>query len=230
MSTDRSREGFSVRGLLPILVLDIACPYLAYTYLTHRVPGISPALALVLAGVFPALGNVLSLIRSRTLDIIGVFVLFGLAVGAATAFLSGDPKLVLIRESFVTGALGVICLFSLLWRRPLLFFIGRDFSTGHDPVRVAEFNALWQYPGARRVFRIMTMVWGVGWVGEFTLKVLLVLSLPIPRMLVVGPIVSNGVTIALILWTLRYARESRRRGEMLRAAAGAAGPQSPALP
>jgi len=226
VSSGRSQEGFSARGLVPILVLDVACPYLAYTFLTHRVPGMSPSLALVLSGVFPALGNVLSLIRSRTLDIIGVFVLVGITVGAATAFLSGDPKLVLMRESFVTGALGAICLFSLLWHRPLLFFIGRDFSTGHDPVRVAEFNALWQRAGARRVFRIMTTVWGVGWVGEFALKVLLVLSLSIPRMLVVGPIVSNGVTIALILWTLRYARESRRRGEALRAAAGSTSPPS----
>jgi hypothetical protein len=207
--------------LLPILVLDIACPYLTYAYLTHRAAGISPALALVLSGVFPALGNVLSLIRSRTLDIIGIFVLVGIAVGAASALVSGDPKFVLIRESFVTAALGVICLLSLLWSRPLLFYIGRDFTTGHDPVRVAEFNTLWDRPGAERVFRIMTTVWGVGWVGEFVLKVLLVLNLSIPRMLVVGPILSNGVTIGLILWTLRYARESRRRGEALRAAAAA---------
>ena len=213
MTADRSREGLGLRDLLPILVLDIACPYLAYQYLRQQVPQMSPSLALLLSGVFPVLNNIRSLVRSRTFDIIGIVILVGIVVGAASAFVTGDPKLLLIRESFVTGALAIVCLASLLWPRPRLFFIGRDFSTGHDPARVAEFNALWDRPGARRVFRVMTVAWGLGWLAEFVLKVVLVLTLTIPQVLVVGPIESNGITIALILWTIRYANESRRRGE-----------------
>jgi hypothetical protein len=146
MTAGRSREGLGLRSLLPILVLDIACPYLAYHYLRQRLPRMPPSQALLLSGVFPVLNNLRSLVRSRTLDIIGVVILVGIVVGAASAFVTGDPKLLLIRESFVTGALALVCLASLLWRRPLLFFIGRDFSTGHDPARVAEFNALWERP------------------------------------------------------------------------------------
>jgi len=213
MTVDRSREGLGLRHLLPILVLDIACPYLAYTYLRQQVPRMSPSLALLLSGVFPVFNNLRSLVRSRTFDVIGIVVLVGILVGAASAFVTGDPKLLLIRESFVTGALAIVCLASLAAPRPLLFYIGRDFSTGHDPARVTEFNALWERPGARRVFRVMTVVWGLGWLAEFALKVVLVLTLTIPQVLVVGPIESNGITIALILWTIRYANESRRRGE-----------------
>ncbi len=62
----------------------------------------------------------------------------------------------------------------------------------------------------------MTIVWGIGWVGEFLAKVGEVLVLSIPQVLIVGPIVSNGATIGLILWTIRYARRNRRRGEVLR--------------
>jgi len=200
-----------------VLVLDIACPYLTYTYLRHSFPGLSQTLALVLSGVFPALANVLSLIRSRSLDVIGLFVLTGIAVSACAALLGGGPKLVLIRESFVTGALGVICLISLRAPRPLLFFVARDFSTGHDPARMAEFNALWQSPSARRVFRVMTVVWGVGWVGEFALKVLIVTVLSITQALVVGPIESTTITVLLIAWSIRYGRASRARAQALRA-------------
>jgi hypothetical protein len=225
MTAGRSREGLGLRNLVPILVLDIACPYLAYHYLRQRLPQMSPSQALLLSGVFPVLNNLRSLVRSRTLDIIGVVILVGIVVGAASAFVTGDPKLLLIRESFVTGALAIVCLASLLWRRPLLFFIGRDFSAGHDPARVAEFNALWERPGARRVFRVMTVVWGLGWLGEFLLKIALVLTLAIPQVLVVGPIESNGITIALILWTIRYANESRRRGEEARRAEALAAPR-----
>ncbi|HEV2440296.1 MAG TPA: VC0807 family protein [bacterium] len=213
MTAAPPRDGLGLRNLLPVLVLDIACPYVAYHFLRQQVPRMSPSLALLLSGVFPVLNNVRSLVRGRTLDIIGVVILVGIVVGAASAFVTGDPKLLLIRESFVTGALAVVCLASLVWPRPLLFFIGRDFSAGHDPARVAEFNAMWERPGAQRVFRVMTVVWGLGWLAEFALKIVLVLVLTIPQVLVVGPIESNGITIALILWTIRYANESRRRGE-----------------
>jgi hypothetical protein len=202
--------GFSFRNVLPMLVVDVACPYLTYRFLRQHVPGIPIVFALALSGVFPALGNIVSLVRNRTLDIIGIVVLVGIAVSVVAAFVGGDPKVVLIRESFVTGALGVLCLLSLLWPRPLLFYIGREFTAGHDPARIAQFNTVWQRAGARRTFRIMTIVWGLGWVGEFLAKVGEVLVLSIPQVLIVGPIVSNGATIGLILWTIRYARRSRQ--------------------
>jgi hypothetical protein len=224
MTADESGQGFGLRSLLPVLILDIACPYVAYHYLRQQAPQMSPSVALLLSGIFPILNNLYGFARSRTLDVIGIVILVGIVVGAASAFVTGDPKLLLIRESFVTGALAVVCLTSLAWPRPLLFFIGRDFSTGHDPERIAEFNGLWERPGARHVFRVMTIVWGLGWLGEFVLKIVLVLTLTIPQVLVVGPIESNGITIALILWTIRYANESRRRGEAARAAEGFAAP------
>ncbi|HET7265524.1 MAG TPA: VC0807 family protein [bacterium] len=221
MAAQRSGGGLGVRSFLPILVLDIACPYVTYQYLRGHVPQMPAVTALLLSGMFPVLNNLVSLAKSRTLDIIGIVIVVGIAVGAATAFVTGDEKLLLIRESFVTGALALVCLSSLLWPRPLLFFVGRDFSTGHDPAKIAAFNAVWERPGARRVFRVMTIVWGLGWLGEFLLKVVLVLTLTVPQVLVVGPIESNGITIALILWTIRYANESRRRGEAVRAAQAA---------
>jgi hypothetical protein len=220
MNQGVSREGFGLRSVLPILIIDIACPYVAYQYLRHQAPHLSPSGALLLSGIFPVLNNLYRLVRTRTIDVIGIVILVGIVIAAASAFLTGDPKVLLIRESFVTGALAVVCLVSLLCPRPLLFFIGRDFSTGHNPERLAEFNALWQRPAARRVFRVMTVVWGLGWLGEFLLKVLLVLTLTIPQVLVAGPVESNAITIALILWTIRYANSARRRGEAARAAAG----------
>jgi hypothetical protein len=72
----------------------------------------------------------------------------------------------------------------------------------------------------------MTVVWGLGWLGEFLLKIVLVLTLTIPQVLVVGPIESNGITIALIVWTIRYANESRRRGEEAQRAEALAAPSA----
>jgi hypothetical protein len=204
----------SLRQFRLFLVLDVVCPYLTYQYLQHYHPEVSQSLALVLSGVFPVLANLISIARSRSLDIIGVMVLLGIIVGAVSVVVGGNPRLVLVRESFVTGALAIVCLVSLFATpRLLLFYIGRDFSTGHDPARIAEFNALWYLPDAPRAFRVMTAAWGVGWIVEVALKVLIVFNLSIPQAFVFGPIQSAVITVLLILWTVRYARTGRRRRE-----------------
>jgi len=46
-------------------------------------------------------------------------------------------------------------------------------GTGHDAAEIERFNALWQFPGARRLFRVLTIVWGLGWIGEFCLRVVM---------------------------------------------------------
>ena len=154
--------------------------------------------------------------------LIGALVLVGIVVSILATLLGGDPKLLLIRESFITGALGMVCLTSLVWSRPLMFYIGRQFSAGEDPAKIAEFNALWQYPVARHTFRVMTIVWAIGWIGEFALRVAMVWTLSIPEVLVISPFVFNGITIGLIAWTLAYGRRQRQRGAEARARGAAA--------
>ena len=191
-------RGFSLPAVLPSLLIDGLCPYLAYTLLIAYVPGISQIMALAIGAIFPATYGLVGIVRRRHLDIIGAVVLIGIAVSMAATFVGGDPKMLLIRESFVTGALGLVCLLSLLWPRPLMFYIGRQFSTGHDAAEIERFNALWQFPGARRLFRVLTIVWGL-W------------TLSIPQVLVISPFVFNGIFLGLITWNFAYVSRQRRR-------------------
>jgi hypothetical protein len=46
-------------------------------------------------------------VRHRRLDIFGIMMLIGLAAAVLAALLGGGQRLLLIRESFVTGALGL---------------------------------------------------------------------------------------------------------------------------
>ena len=227
MAAQHPGGGLSLRAFAPVLLLDIVCPYLTYQYLQRHAPAMSQTFALVAVGRLPGprerdQHRAEPVARHRRCDRAARD-----RVGVVAALLGGGPRLVLVRESFVTGAVALVCLASLAAPRPLLFYIGRDFSTGHDPARIAEFNALWHRPGAPHVFRVMTAVWGIGWLAEVALKALIVFTLPIPRALVVGPIESGAITVLLILWTVRYARAARRRGEARAAAAGSsASPRS----
>jgi hypothetical protein len=199
--------------MIPSLIIDGLLPYLTYKLLTAYVPTISEIAALGIGAIFPVVHGVLSIWRRRRLDIIGAIVLTGIAVSIVALLIGGSPRIFLIRESFVTGALGLLALTSLAWPRPLLFYIGRQFSAGDNPIALEQFNALWQRAPARRTFRLLTMVWAIGWLGEFSLRVVMVLTLSVAQVLAISPFVFNGITLGLIAWTLAYVRRQQARGQ-----------------
>ena len=130
----------------------------------------------------------------------------------------GNPKILLIRESFFTVMFGIACFVSLLLPRPLMFYVGRQLMAGKDPVRVAEFNAQWQVPYTRFVHRLITSVWGIAYVSEFIMRVILVYTLPSVLVLAISPILGTGTYIATFAWTFAYIRYATRRGQEIEAA------------
>jgi hypothetical protein len=205
-----------LRSIVPTLVVDGLCPFLVYVLLRRFAPGVSEITALAAGALFPVTRGILEVWHRRRVDIIGTIVLVGIGVSIIALLVGGTPKVLLIRESFITGALGALALTSFAWPRPLLFYIGRQFSAGDDPAAVEQFNGLWQRPAARRLFRLMTLVWAVGWLSEFALRVVMVQTLSVPQVLAISPLVFNAITVGLIAWTLAYARRQRRRTETVR--------------
>ncbi|MGH8318581.1 MAG: VC0807 family protein [Steroidobacteraceae bacterium] len=200
-------------NVLP-MILEIAidagvptgCYWLSMTYLSH-----SEVVALIVASIFPVLKSSYGLLRKRALDPVSIAILFGLAFGVAMLFAGGGPKLLLVRESLFTGAFGLLCLVSLLFRsrRPLMFFFGRFFAAGSDPGKRAWYDQLWQYPGFRRVQRVITLVWGLVFVGEFTLRVVLIYTVSPATVLAVSPVALGTASLLTMLWTFSYAARSR---------------------
>jgi hypothetical protein len=135
----------------------------------------------------------------------------------------GDATLLKIRESMITGVFGVICLVSLLAPRPTMFYMGRAFSTGGEPQRVAEFNELWDLPTVPRRFRVVTAVWGVGLVAEAVLRTVLALSIPTQDFLVISQIVNWSVLGGLLWFSVASTRAGERRVIALLERAGAQG-------
>jgi hypothetical protein len=199
----------SARRLLPSLLLNAVAPYVAYQVLTGN--GVDPVQALQTTAIFPIVGIAGGYMRTRRLDIIGLVSLVFIVLGVAASLISGDPRFILVKESFLTGVFGLLYLLSLLMPRPLIFYFGRQFTSGGDPVRAAAFEARWQYPRFRAVCRTMTVVWGVALLIEACLRVGLSFVMPISVFLLVSPTLAIGVAVVLISWTMAYARRSARR-------------------
>jgi hypothetical protein len=82
---------------------------------------------------------------------------------------------------------------------------------GKDLQKRETFNASWQIPVVRRGHRLITLVWGVVYVGEFLVRIILVYSLPVPVVLIVSPFIIGFATIFTIIWTFWYAKKIRER-------------------
>ena len=220
----RNRNRF--QALAMPVVFDIAGPLVAYQLL--RSAGQSAVSALVLSGVFPALGVLAGLVRHRRVDVLGILVLAGIAVGTILGLLSGNARLVLLEGSVPTAMLGLFCLASLWSSRPLIYRFALEFM-GADTPKGRDFAALWRYPGFRHVFRLFTVVWGVTYLAEAVARVVIVETTSTATALTVSKVMPYAVAAALVGWMIAYGRRARRRGEQL-AAAEEAAEEAPATP
>ncbi|WP_238011959.1 VC0807 family protein [Dactylosporangium sp. AC04546] len=203
------RFGKVLLGWGPTLVANVVLPLLTYSWLTDR--GLTEASALALSGVWPAVEVAVMFAVRRRVDEFGVLTLIIIALGVGSSLALRDGRLVLFKESAVTGLFGLLLLASLLARRPLMFYFGRRFATDGSPERVAWWDGLWQYAGFRRTQRILTVVWGVTFLAEAALRIELTEVLSIDTMVVINAVLPYAVTAALVTWTILYSRQARRR-------------------
>jgi hypothetical protein len=231
MSQPESAAGAraSVRARLEsfasIAVFDIAGPLVVYQVL--RSHGASEVKALVLSGIFPALGVLLTVVRHRRLDAIGALVLIGIAVGTILGLASGNARLVLVEGSVPTGIFGLVCLGSLWTRRPLIYRFALEFM-GPDTPKGRDFADRWQYAGFRRVFNLMTIVWGVAYLAEAAARVVIVQNTSAGTALTVSKFMPYAVAGVLVAWMAVYGQHAKRKGEAVAAAARAAAAAVPA--
>ncbi|GLZ52001.1 hypothetical protein Acsp07_16180 [Actinomycetospora sp. NBRC 106378] len=198
-------------------VLDIAAPIVIYDVATDA--GLADVPALLLSAIGPALSTLLSVAVRRRVDEFSLFILTLLAVGVITSLFFDDPRLLLLKESAVTGLVGLVFLGSLLAPRPVMFLFGRRFATNGDPARIAWWNGLWQYPGFRRTQRGLTVMWGLGLLGEAVVRIVLTYRLPVPTMVVVNAVVPAVVIGLLVVATTVWGAASARAGRARAAAA-----------
>jgi hypothetical protein len=199
-----------VRSLAWDIVLNATIPAACY-HLSKWFISPSELIALVIATIFPVLKSIYDVAKRREVDPVAVVVLLGIVTGILALFFGGDPRMLLIRESFFTGAFGIACLVSLLFPRPIMFYFGRYFMAGRDPQKRAAFDARWQNPVVRRAHRLIATVWGLVFIGEFVTRVIMVYNFSVPVVLSVSPILLGLATIVTIVWTLRFAYKTRER-------------------
>jgi hypothetical protein len=217
-------QGGRLRPVAMIVFFDVAAPLAAYSLL--RSAGITAVTALLLSGVFPALGVAIGAVRNGRLDVVGALVLAGIAVGTVLGLVSHSARLLLVEGSVPTAVFGVACLGSLWGRRPLMFSFALEF-TGPDTAKGREMTRLWQFDGYRRVIRIITAVWGVGFLLEAALRVVIVFNTSTGTALASSKVTPFLWGAVLSAWTLAYGARQKKKGERMAAAASGIPAETP---
>ncbi|HTK10045.1 MAG TPA: VC0807 family protein [Ktedonobacteraceae bacterium] len=207
----------TLSGILLSLLLNIVVPIILY-FLIKRYLTSSEVIALSVASLTPLVNIIFNVARGRSLDLLAIVTLLSTGTGLLAAVLGGNKEFVLISNGFFTGVLGLACFVSLLlMKRPLMFYLRRQFLAGHDPVAIADFNATWQDAHARFENRLITMVWGCSLVGQFLLRVLLTLILPYSLAVILTQAIPVVAIFLTFLWTVAYGtRQAKLRGPQMR--------------
>ncbi|MFJ7726776.1 VC0807 family protein [Neobacillus sp. NPDC097160] len=190
------------------LVINGAIPVVVYNLLTNYY---SSFVSLLIATLIPLADNLYHIVKYKKADAFGLFMLTGFILSLLAFVLGGNEQLILLRESMVTGLLGLIFIASLFFSKPLIYHFAIKFSAADAAEQKGKFQKNWEIPYFRTVLRIMTAIWGIALLGEAVVKIILVYELSISTFLAVSQLIFYSVIGAAILFTVVYRRYAKVR-------------------
>ena len=186
-----------INGFLPLII---------YKILMNYFPNLT---SLIIATIIPCIGNLYEILKDKKIDVYAMFILFGFIIGIIAVLLGGGEKFLLLRESFITGIMGMVFLISLLLKKPLIYYFAQRFSNP-DKNNKIDWEKRWNIPYFRHGMKLMTLVWGLGFILEAAIKVILVYTLSISEFLLVSNFVLYGIIALLIFWQVKYVKKFKK--------------------
>ena len=187
-----------MRKLPAGLLLDVALPAVAY-YGAHAL-GYSIETSLIAAGAGALLRVAYVATVHRRLDLIAAVVGGTFAIMLTISLLTNDPRVLLAKESVVSGIAGVLFVGSCFVGRPLVYVLARKFKTAPD------WDHRWQRePAFRRRFTTLTLILGAVLLVDALARLVLILALPVNTMANLSPLL-HLATLALLGGTALYLR------------------------
>jgi hypothetical protein len=185
---------------------DVGLPVVGY-YALHLV-GVHDFVALLVASALAAVRIVWVAVRERALNPFATVMLVVFGIGLVLALVSGDARFLLLKNSIVSGVIGLVFLATTLFGTPLTLAASQSFQ----PARKAEIRRAYDTdPHVRRGHRLCSTVWGVGLVLDALVRVPLVFLLPISVMVGLSEMLSIAVIGGLIAWTIWYIKRATAR-------------------
>ncbi|MDD7939264.1 hypothetical protein PHK61_12645 [Actinomycetospora lutea] len=185
------------------LLGDVGLPLVGY-YGLHAL-GASDWVALLVATLAAGVRLVWVAVRARQVTWFAAVMLAVFGLGLVLAFVGGDPRFLLVKDSFGTALVGLVFLASLAAGKPLTL---SAFQTW-QPRGAQEMEEFYRtLPPIRTMFRRSAVVWGVGLLLEASLRIPLIYLLPIEVMVGLSTAMMVTTIVGLSIWNAWYGRRA----------------------
>jgi intracellular septation protein A len=181
---------------------DFALPLVVYYGL--RRAGADVYVSLIVGSLLSASSAAVSLVRTRHLDGMAAYMTKMMLGSVAVSLLFGSTRFLLAKGALLTGVTGIWFIASVWTRRPLAYHFTRPLLEGrfHWP---SAWDELWERaPKFRRMWRVSSVLFGIGSLVDAALRVVFAYTLPPDRV----PILSTGLyaatSVVLIVVTNVY--------------------------
>lgn len=177
----------AVKVLAPLAV-DVAVPLGVY-YLAHKAFGLDLVTSLALGSVVPAVRTAAGAVRDRAVNGLAALMLAVNVAGMALGLVSGDPRLMIAKDSGISSVIGLSILVSAFGARPLMSAALKPFLTRGDAAREAAWDRLGSARGRFRALeRRFSAVWGTVLLAECVARIIGAYTVPVETMAWLGPV------------------------------------------
>ncbi|MBB1155391.1 MULTISPECIES: VC0807 family protein [Amycolatopsis] len=195
------------RTMITTLFLDVGLSVVAY--FAANLLGASAYVSLLIGTIVAGVRTVWVAVAQRRLDLFSSFLMLLFGLGLGLSFLTGDPRMLLAKESVTTFCAGVALIGSCVLNRPLAYYAARRFAQQAGGEQQREFEAAAGDATLRRRWYQVSLVWGVGLTADSVLRIVGVYTLPFDTAAACSQALMVVAFAGLIGWTLL----TRRRGE-----------------
>lgn len=197
-----ARPGARWLGLLADVALPVGGYYLLRSF------GLSEPTALLSGTVAAGLRVLVVALRSRRITWFATLTLAVFGVGLALAFVGGDARFLLWKDSAATGAVGVVFLASVAAGRPLTLSAAQTWRPGQAAALTAAYRC---EPAVRRAFRGSAIGWGVGLVVDATVRIAVAYLLPLDAAVGLTAALPIVTLVGIGGWNVGYLTRAARR-------------------
>ncbi|KDO25076.1 hypothetical protein SPRG_09216 [Saprolegnia parasitica CBS 223.65] len=183
------------------LLINLVLPLLLY-YVS--IPFATELHAILLSALPPALETLYHIVAFRCLDPISALQVLATVLALAVLFVTNEPKVLLVKDSFTTMTIGVGFLLSLQSESEnLVWHYVRGFYGSTDAKR-ASLATYWRHPEVQAVSARVCRVWGVALLLEASLRVTCIGLFSISSIVLLSPLLALVFALLVLLWTRSY--------------------------
>lgn len=202
------------RSIVGVVLWDVV-PVIAAYYVLRAV-GVGEYAAMLAATAVGFLRVGYVAIRERRFDGFAAFVTVVFGVGIALSLLTGDERTLMATKSLTTCVAGLIFLGTCVAGRPAAFAVAKRFGA-EDEETARRWDVLYAAePSFRRVYLVMTLVWGAVLLAESAARIPLVYLLPVDVMAGLSSLLLIATIALLGVWSAWYGGRGERLATALR--------------